>query len=99
MISCWCIHHLDIAQRGNGTDETGPISIEGEATYPDKGGCDGVLTWKMRMEFANAAPITFVNQDNSGIGQGTRFFGENGWIHVVRGNIKASDDANALMNA
>ena len=28
-----------------------------------------------------------------GIGHGTRFIGENGWVHVLRGNIKASDDA------
>lgn len=93
MISCWGIHHLDIAQWGNGTDDTGPISVEGEATYPDKGGCDAVLSWKMRFEYANAAPITFVNQDNSGIGHGTRFIGENGWVHVLRGKISASDDA------
>lgn len=67
--------------------------MEGEAKYPDKGGCDGVLTWKMRMEYANAAPITFVNEKNMGIGHGTRFIGENGWVHVLRGNIKAIDDA------
>jgi hypothetical protein len=93
MISCWGIHHLDIAQWGNGTDETGPISVEGEAMYPDKGGCDGVLTWKMRFEYANAAPITFVNEKNVGIEHGTRFIGENGWVHVKRGVITASDDA------
>ena len=50
MISCWGIHHLDIAQWGNGTDTTGPTSIEGTATYPESGSCDAVLTWKVRME-------------------------------------------------
>lgn len=93
MISCWGIHHLDIAQWGNGTDDTGPISVEGEATYPDKGACDAVLAWKMRFEYANAAPITFVNERNMGISHGARFIGENGWVHVLRGSIKASDDA------
>lgn len=93
MISCWGIHHLDIAQWGNGTDDTGPISVEGDAMYPDKGGCDGVLTWKMRFEYANAAPIIFVNEKNAGIEHGTRFVGENGWVHVRRGAITASDDA------
>ena len=29
MISCWGIHHLDIAQWGNGADATGPSRIEG----------------------------------------------------------------------
>lgn len=93
MISCWGIHHLDIAQWGNGTDDTGPVSVEGEATYPDKGGCDAVLTWKMRFEYANAAPVTFVNERNMDIGHGIRFIGENGWVHVLRGKISASDEA------
>lgn len=93
MISCWGIHHLDIAQWGNGTDDTGPISVEGEATYPDKGGCDAVLTWRLRFEYANATPITFVNQDNLGISHGIKFIGESGWVHVLRGKISASDES------
>ena len=93
MISCWGIHHLDIAQWGNGTDDTGPVSIEGDATYPDKGGCDAMLSWKMRFEYANAAPITFVNEKNLGISHGIRFVGESGSVHVLRGQITASDEA------
>mgnify|MGYP003348559509 CR=1 FL=1 len=43
---------------------------------------------------AEAAPITFVNQSQEagGIGHGCRFVGESGWVHVVRGDIKASDE-------
>lgn len=93
MISCWGIHHLDIAQWGNGTDDTGPVSIQGEGTYPDKGGCDAVLTWRLRYEYADATPITFVNQDNLGIAHGIKFVGENGWVHVLRGKISAGDDS------
>lgn len=94
MISCWGIHHLDIANWGNGTDATGPVSVEGQGTYPEAGGgCDAVLSWKIRYEFANAAPITFVNEGAEGIAHGTHFIGENGWIHVKRGSIKASDEA------
>lgn len=94
MISCWGIHHMDIANWGNGTDTTGPVSIEGQGMYPEKGGgCDAVLGWKLRYEFANAAPITFVNEGNEGIKHGTRFIGERGWVHVLRGSIRASDEA------
>ena len=92
MISCWGIHHLDIAQWGNGTDTTGPTSVEGTATYPKSGSCDAVLNWKVRMEYASAAPITFATQGEE-IGHGVRFIGENFWVHVVRGSIKASDPA------
>jgi len=90
MISCWGIHHLDIAQWGNGTDTTGPTSVEGAATYPKSGSCDAVLNWMVRMEYASAAPIIFATQGQE-IGHGVRFIGEDFWVHVVRGSIKASD--------
>ena len=93
MISCWGIHHLDIAQWGNGTDTTGPVSIEGEAEYPSGGSCDCVLSWRIRYEFAQAAPITFVNEGRDGISHGTRFIGDAGWVHVKRGVITASDES------
>ena len=37
MISCWGIHHLDIAQWGNGTDATGPRTVEGTGEFPKEG--------------------------------------------------------------
>jgi len=91
MVSCWGIHHLDMANWGNGTDATGPSSVEGAGEFPKAGSCDAVLKWKVRYEFANAAPITFVNQGDE-IGHGVRFIGEDGWVHVVRGQITASDE-------
>ncbi|MDZ4288762.1 MAG: Gfo/Idh/MocA family oxidoreductase [Prosthecobacter sp.] len=93
MISCWGIHHLDIAQWGNGTDATGPVSVEGSAEYPQSGTCDLMTTWRIRYEFAQAAPVTFVNEGRDGITHGTRFIGDSGWVHVLRGGIKASDEA------
>lgn len=92
MLSCWGIHHLDIAQWGNGTDDTGPISVEGSAEWPQSGSCDTVLGWRIRYEFAKAAPVTFVNEGRDGIGHGTRFIGESGWVHVLRGKISTSDE-------
>ncbi|MFM2141879.1 MAG: hypothetical protein RLZZ476_423 [Verrucomicrobiota bacterium] len=94
MLSCWGIHHLDIAQWGNGTDDTGPVSVGYEAAeWPASGTCDNVLGWRMRFEYAKAAPITFVNETRDDIAHGIRFIGENGWVHVRRGDIKASDEA------
>jgi hypothetical protein len=93
MISCWGIHHLDIAQWGNGTDNTGPVSVEGIGEYPAPGGgCDAVLSWKIRFEYAQAAPVTFVNDNRDGMSTGVRFVGEDGWVHVLRGKISASSD-------
>ena len=94
MISCWGIHHLDIAQWGNGTDDTGPAAIEGTGEFPPAGGgYDAIWRWKVRFEYAKATPITFVSDGTPGFSHGVRFVGESGWAHVVRGDIKAHDDA------
>jgi predicted dehydrogenase len=92
MISCWGIHHLDIAQWGNGTDATGPVAVEGEGEFPKEGGFDAILRWKVRFAFANAAPVIFVNDGTPGFQHGVKFVGESGWVHVDRGRITAGDD-------
>jgi predicted dehydrogenase len=91
MISCWGIHHLDIAQWGNGTDATGPVAVEGTAEFPKEGTCDAILSWKVRFQYAQAAPITFVN---NGVGPafGVKFIGDRGWVYVNRGTILAHDE-------
>lgn len=92
MISCWGIHHLDIAQWGNGTDATGPTSVEGTGEFPADGGFDAIQKWNVRFEFARATPMTFVSDGTPGFGHGVRFIGESGWIHVKRGEIEAANE-------
>jgi hypothetical protein len=92
MISCWGIHHLDIAQWGNGTDDTGPSAIEGEGSFPKEGGFDAIVRWKVRFEYARATPVTFVSDGTPGFDHGIRFLGESAWVHVQRAWIKASDE-------
>lgn len=92
MISCWGVHHLDIAQWGNGTDATGPCSVEGTGEFPQSGSLDAILRWRVRFEHAQAAPVTFVNDGTPGFNHGIRFVGESAWVHVARGSIQASDD-------
>jgi len=91
MISCWGIHHLDIAQWGNGTDDTGPVSVEGTGEFPKEGAFDAIRSWKVRFEFAKAAPVTFVNDGTPGFSHGARFIGETGWAHVRRGALETHD--------
>jgi predicted dehydrogenase len=92
MISCWGIHHLDIAQWGNGTDDTGPSTIEGEGEFPKQGGFDAIVRWKVRFEFARATPVAFVSDGTPGFHHGIRFVGQSAWVHVERGRIEASDE-------
>jgi predicted dehydrogenase len=92
MISCWGIHHLDVAQWGNGTDSTGPSAVEGTGEFPKEGAFDAIERWRVRFEYANAAPMVFVNDGTEGFSHGVRFVGSSGWVHVVRGDIKAHDE-------
>jgi predicted dehydrogenase len=88
MISCWGIHHLDIAQWGNDTDATGPSSVEGSGRFPANGTCDAILDWNVRLEYAKAAPITFVGHGRASV----HFIGDAGSVYVNRQEIKAPND-------
>lgn len=90
MISCWGIHHLDIAQWGNNTDDTGPSRVEGQGEFPTEGAFDALERWRVRFEFANATPVTFVSDGTPGFEHGVRFVGDTAWVHVLRGAIKGA---------
>jgi len=91
MISCWGVHHLDIAQWGNGMDESGPRFVQGEGEFPKEGAFDAILRWQVRFEYAGATPMTFVNDGTAGFQHGIRFVGTSGWAHVTRGALTVHD--------
>ncbi|MHB8970221.1 MAG: Gfo/Idh/MocA family protein [Pirellulaceae bacterium] len=93
MIVCWGVHHLDIAQWGNGADQTGPCTIEGTGAFPQPGGAfDTILDWNVRFEYAHGAPVRFVNDGTPGFEHGVKFQGATGWVHVNRERIVAHDE-------
>lgn len=87
-ISAWGIHHLDIAQWGNGTELSGPTEVEGTAVFPDEGVLDCAKSWEVNLQYPNGVTIHFT--DNKKNRQGVRFEGENGWVHVNRRELTAS---------
>ena len=73
------MHHLDVAQWGNGTDDTYPVEIEGRGTFPEKGDlADTPLTWRIEYKYANG--VTMIFTDTSQNPEGVRFAGTKGWI-------------------
>jgi predicted dehydrogenase len=91
MIHCWGIHHLDIAQWGAGTEDTGPSEIWGTGTFPEDGTCDCMLGWDVTMKFADNLTVSFT--DDTRNPHGVRFEADRGWVFVNRGTLKAQPDS------
>ena len=89
MITGWGSHMNDIAQWGNGSDDTGPVEIEGKAEYPDRGLFD--VHTKFHAEALYASGVRLVME--TGDPPGVRFEGDKGWVFVTREEITASDPA------
>jgi len=91
-VSGWGIHHIDIAQWGNGTELTGPVEVEGSARFPaDDALCDNPVGWETRMHYANGVELVFTGEGPgvAGVRQGITFRGPDGWVWVNRGAIEA----------
>lgn len=86
-ITTWGIHHIDIAQWGNGADGTGPVEAEGRGVFPESGLYNCATAWDMTLTYANGVVLRFV--DNKKQPQGVRFEGTEGWVFVKRGAIDA----------
>ena len=91
-VSGWGVHHIDIAQWGNGTELTGPLEIEGTAQFPhDDALCDNPVSWDTTMKYANGVTLCFTGTGPGfeGVRHGITFEGSDGWIWVNREGIEA----------
>jgi Oxidoreductase family, C-terminal alpha/beta domain len=70
-----------------GWDTTGPVEIEGEGTYPKSGLYDTPYEYRFNCKYKNGIVMTVAN--NQQIPQGTKWYGEKGWIYVKRGQLAA----------
>ena len=88
-VAGWGIHHVDIAQWGNGTELTGPVEVEGTGVFPtDDGLCDNALSWEVNLKYSSGVGMNFTS-DGGKNAHGIRFEGPEGWVHVARGFIDA----------
>jgi len=79
----WGAHHLDIAQWGNQSDDTGPVEIRGNGEFPKTGLFTTALNAEVEYTYAGGVKM-FLKR-----GGGTRFEGTEGWIYVNRGKLEA----------
>jgi len=86
MITGWGSHHVDIAHWGMDTEHTGPLEIEGKATFPKSGLWNVHGDYHIEAKYANGVNLiidhTFTN--------GVEFHGSDGWIFVSRGGGQAT---------
>lgn len=85
-ITDWGAHILDIAQWGNNTDHTGPVSVEGTGQFAQGGLYNVATDWNLTYEYANGVRLIC----KSSIGFSVRFEGENGWVQADWGAFEAS---------
>jgi len=91
----WGIHHLDIAQWGHGTDHTGPVEVDGMATFPVEGLANCATQWTIQITYADGVTLNYT--DNKQQKQGVVFQGTEGWVYVRRGHIDA--EPKSLLNS
>ena len=88
----WAGHHIDIAHWGLGLDRTGPVEVEGKGIYPREGIYDVPVEYFVTAKYANGIEMTIANARQVPHGMGACWYGDQGWIHVNRGGLWASDD-------
>ncbi len=92
----WGAHHNDIAQWALGMDGSGPVEVDGtKAEFSDRGPHTVPLRFEVHYRYANGVELICrtddFTDDDGKFGNGVKFTGENGWIFVSRGEIKASN--------
>jgi len=86
MITGWGAHHIDAAHWGMGTEFTGPIEVEAEASFPTSGMWNVHGDFTVHSKYANG-----VSMDISGsFPNGVKFYGSEGWIFVSRGSVSVT---------
>lgn len=86
-------HIMDLGQLGNGTDNTGPISVQGTGFFPPVGLFNTAMSYQFEFEYANG-----VKMIGESIGpRGIKFEGTDGWIFIyIHGGDLAAEPASLL---
>ena len=97
----WGIHHVDISQLANNSDDTAPVETEGYGVFPDKGLYDTAIAWEVEHKYANGVklihmdmPTALKRAEQFKIHwMGVLFQGSDGWIYVCREIMKTNPDS------
>jgi len=92
-VTDWGAHHIDIAQWGMGTTDTGPVEVQGKGVFPRDGLFNAAIYWRFECKYANGVTVVcFAKGELLAQGQypnGIKFIGNKGWLFVDTGRIDA----------
>jgi len=77
MLTDWGAHVNDVAQWGNNTEYTGPVSVEGHGDFPEDGLFNTATDWELNYRYANGVDLICTSGGTS-----VRFEGADGWVSV-----------------
>jgi predicted dehydrogenase len=78
----WGAHHVDIAQWAIGAEHSGPVEIDGQATFPHvENGYNVALDFSVKFRYANGVTLEVLDEGRNGI----MFTGSEGRIFANRG--------------
>ena len=83
----WGAHYLDTAQCGGGYDDTAPVEIFGEGTFPTEGIWNTATSYAITYKYADGVEMWAHTQDRNpdNFFFGAKFYGEDGkWLAVSR---------------
>ena len=94
----WGVHDVDSAQWINGTDDTGPVTVEGTGVVPQEGLYDTYRTWDVEHVYANGVKLRHMDRgtaakvnDQFKIGtMASMFIGTEGWIYISRSEMRTN---------
>ncbi len=88
-VTNWGVHHLDIAGWGVPDLFRKPFEIEGTGTMPEGGMTDTWVSWNATLRYENGPTVEYCSEGQPHPKHGCRFIGDEGWVFVTRGDIKA----------
>jgi myo-inositol 2-dehydrogenase/D-chiro-inositol 1-dehydrogenase len=92
MITNWGAHMLDVVQWGLRMDASGPVEVQAEADYPERGIWNVHTRITGTSRYANGVELRLVAIPQGSPEQpGVRFIGTEGWAKADRGQFEASD--------
>ncbi len=84
----WGVHHLDIAHWGCPSISQQPCRVTCRSTYRTHPVCDNINSWQAEFVFDDGLQMSFTDAGNP-FPSGAKFIGDEGWVHVDRGSIRA----------